>query len=218
MATSWGFESPHRHHGHIIRTFFRLETGSDYWFSLRNLRPPTFETDWSGRRPLNREGQEKRNRQDRADASCDDCVRPDCLLFLFGLPLAFPFFKFPLPLYALVESENVGQDTAGDGLNLMLGNVGVVDWFLSLAQAVSSVLKTPKARPCVLSWYIKSYPQGLRIGCPPLCRKIMYRNNEDRLFSHSSVDIVSDFGCPVKANAGRKSKGAKCLCRREFKR
>ena len=188
------------------------------FFFLRNLfylipKRPGTESNLQAARAAKKE-----IGRNRADASCDDCVRPDCLLFLFGLPLFFPFFKFPLPLYALVESENVGQDTAGDGLNLMLGNVGVVDWFLSLAQAVSSVLKTPKARPCVLSWYIKSYPQGLRIGCPPLCRKIMYRNNEDRLSSHSSVDIVSDFGCPVKANAGRKSKGAKCLCRREFKR
>ena len=46
---------------------------------------------------------------------------------MFGLPLLFPFFKFPLPLNALVESENVGQDTAGDGFNLVLGNIGIVD-------------------------------------------------------------------------------------------
>lgn len=84
--------------------------------------------------------------RNRAGASCDDCVRPDYLLFLFGLPLLFPFFKFPLPLYALVESENIRQDTAGDGLNLMLGNVGVVDGFLSLAQRLSSVSRFTKAQ------------------------------------------------------------------------
>lgn len=87
----------------------------------------------------------------RAGAPSYGCVRPDCLLFLFGLPLLLPFFKFPLSLNALVESENVGQDTAGDGLNLMLGNVGVVDGFLSLAQMVSSVSKITKARSSVLS-------------------------------------------------------------------
>ena len=91
------------------------------------------------------------NFYNRAGASYDDCVRPDCLLFLFGLPLLFPFFKFPLPLYALVESENVGQDAAGDSLNLVLGNIGVVDGFPSLAQVVSSVSKITKARPSVLS-------------------------------------------------------------------
>ena len=65
---------------------------------------------------------------------------------MFGLPLLFPFFKFPLPLYALIESENIGQDTAGDGLNLVLWNIGVVDGFLSLAQIVSSVSNITKAR------------------------------------------------------------------------
>ena len=123
--------------------------GSDYWFSLRKLRPPTSETVWSGKRPPNQEGQEIE--KNRAGASCDDGVRPDCLLFLFGLPLLFPFFKFPLPLNALVESENVGQNTAGDGLNLVLGNDGVVNRLLSLAQISSSVWKFTKARPSVLS-------------------------------------------------------------------
>ena len=64
---------------------------------------------------------------------------------MFGLPLIFPFFKFSLSLFALAESENIGQDAAGDGLDLVLGNIGVVDWFLSLAQILSSVLKFPKA-------------------------------------------------------------------------
>ena len=83
--------------------------------------------------------------KNRAGASNHDCVRPDCLLFLFGLPLLFPFFKFPLPFFVLIESENIGQDAAGNGLNLVLGNVGLANWFLSLAQIVSSVLKIPKA-------------------------------------------------------------------------
>ena len=81
---------------------------------------------WSAGRHLNREGQKRRNDRNRAGAPCNDCVRPDCLLFLFGLPLLLPLFKFPLSLNAFVESENVGQDTAGDGLNLVLGNVGVL--------------------------------------------------------------------------------------------
>lgn len=84
-------------------------------------------------------------------------VRPPfSFLFCFCLPLQpfrllLPFFKFPLPLYALVESENIGQDTAGDGLNLVLGDIGVVDGLLSLAQIVSSVSKITKARSSVLS-------------------------------------------------------------------
>ena len=65
--------------------------------------------------------------KNRAGASCDDCVRPDYLLFLFGLLLLFPLFKFMLPLNALIESKNVRQDATGDGLNLVLGNIGVVD-------------------------------------------------------------------------------------------
>lgn len=71
---------------------------------------------------------------------------PWCLLFLFDLPLLFPFFKFPLPLNALIESENIGQDTAGDGLNLVLGNFSVIGEFLSLAQILSSVSKITKVR------------------------------------------------------------------------
>ena len=78
-------------------------------------------------------------------------VRPGYLLFLFGLPLLLPFFKFPLSLNALIESENVGQDAAGDGLNLVLGNIGIIDGFLSLAQMVSSVSKITKAHSAVLS-------------------------------------------------------------------
>ena len=72
-------------------------------------------------------------------------------LLRFGLSLFLPLRKFSLPLFALVESENIGQDTTGDGLDLVLGNVGVVDGFLSLAQILSSVLKITKARSSDLS-------------------------------------------------------------------
>ena len=123
--------------------------------------------------------------------------------------MLFPFFKFPLPLYALVESENVGQDTAGDGFNLMLGNIGVVDGLLSLAQRLSSVSRFTKAHSSSFRVLCRSILLGSvdRLSLP--CWKIMYRRNENLAFSHSSVGIVSDFGCPVKANAGRKSKARK---------
>ena len=48
-------------------------------------------------------------------------------LLLLRLPLLLPFYKLPLALLALVESENVWHDTAGNRFNLVLGNVCVVD-------------------------------------------------------------------------------------------
>ena len=61
------------------------------------------------------------------------------LLFCFGLlllhfSLLLPFGKFPLALLALVESENVRHDTAGDCFNLVLRNIGVVDQLFSSTQ------------------------------------------------------------------------------------
>ena len=63
---------------------------------------------------------------------------PFSLLLRFGLlplrlPLLLPFGKFPLALLALVESENVRHDTAGYRLNLVLGNIGVVNQLFSSA-------------------------------------------------------------------------------------
>lgn len=128
---------------------------------------------------------------------------------MFGLPLLFPFFKFPLPLYALVESENVGQDTAGDGLNLMLGNIGIVDGLLSLAQRLSSVSRFTKAHSSSFRVLCRSLLLGSvdRLSLP--CWKIMYRRNENLAFSHSSENIVSDFGGSVKQSLVEKVRPGK---------
>ena len=48
-------------------------------------------------------------------------------LLLLRLPMLLPFGKFPLALLALIESENVRHDTAGNRLDFVLRNVGVVD-------------------------------------------------------------------------------------------
>ena len=68
----------------------------------------------------------------RAGAAVCTVRPPFSSLLRFGLlplrlPLLLPFGKFPLALLALVESENVRHDTAGYRLDLVLGNVGVVD-------------------------------------------------------------------------------------------
>ena len=44
----------------------------------------------------------------------------------FILPLGLPRRKLPLALLALIESKNVREDAAGNGLNLVLRDVGVV--------------------------------------------------------------------------------------------
>ena len=55
------------------------------------------------------------------------------------IPLCFPFSKFALAFLILVKRKDVRHETAGDGLNLVLRNVGVVDEFLSSTQVLSSV-------------------------------------------------------------------------------
>ena len=50
-----------------------------------------------------------------------------CLFLLFGLLLRFPLGVFPLPLLALIESQNVRQNATGNGLDLMLWYGGVID-------------------------------------------------------------------------------------------
>ena len=186
--------------------------GSDYWFSLRDLSVPTSEMGWNGNRPLNREGLEKRNRQGQGGRNHHP-MRPPwlCSLFLFGLAPLFPLRKFPLPLFALVESENVGQDTAGDGLDLVLGNVGVVDWFLLLTQILSSkflIQNCEDTSHLPFVYFVKLITLSCADRPPPsLCRKIVYRRNENlKRFSHTcmSKNIVSDFGCHVKSDAGKK--------------
>ena len=44
----------------------------------------------------------------------------------FILPLGLPRRKLTLALLALIESKNVREDAAGNGLNLVLRDVGVV--------------------------------------------------------------------------------------------
>ena len=43
------------------------------------------------------------------------------------LPLYLPFHKLLLPFLALIEGQNVWQDAAGNGLDLMLWYGGVID-------------------------------------------------------------------------------------------
>ena len=66
-----------------------------------------------------------------------------CLFFFVHRLLSIlscpPFGKFPLAFLALIESENVQHDTAGNGFNLMLWNVGIVDELFSSTQVLSSV-------------------------------------------------------------------------------
>ena len=56
----------HLPHIHIIRTCFRWETGSDYWFSLTDTKALISETGWSGSRHPNREGQGRRKPCDKS--------------------------------------------------------------------------------------------------------------------------------------------------------
>ncbi len=71
-------------------------------------------------------------KQKRADAAVST-VRPpfsslsSVVLLFFRFPPFFPFGKLPLALLAFVESKNIRHETAGDSLNLILGNVGVID-------------------------------------------------------------------------------------------
>lgn len=66
------------------------------------------------------------------------------VLFIFEFPMScipscFPFSKFALAFYALIKSKDVRHDTAGDGLNLVLWNIGIVDELFSYTQVLSSV-------------------------------------------------------------------------------
>lgn len=91
----------------------------------------------------------------------------------------------------------------------MLGNIGVVGKFLSLAQVVSSVSRFTKAHSSSFRVLCRLLLLGSvdRLSLP--CWKIMYRRNENLAFSHSSVDIVSDFGCPVKQSLVEKVRPGK---------
>lgn len=71
-------------------------------------------------------------------------------VLLFGLPLFLPLRKLPLTFHAFIESENVRQDTMGDDLNLVLGNISVVGKFLLSAQILSSVCELRRRVLCAL--------------------------------------------------------------------
>ena len=68
----------------------------------------------------------------RASAAVSTVRPPFSFLFRFCLPLRpfppfLPFGKLPLAFLTFIESENIRHDTAGDSLNLILGNVGAID-------------------------------------------------------------------------------------------
>ena len=58
----------------------------------------------------------------------------------FILPLGLPFCKLPLALLTLIESKNVREDAAGNGLNLVLRDVGVVDKLFPTTQMNTSAM------------------------------------------------------------------------------
>ena len=72
-------------------------------------------------------------------------MRPSAYVLLFFVFLlfctlsCFPFGKFTLAFFALVKSEDIRHETAGNGFNLVLGDVGVVDELFSSTQVLSSV-------------------------------------------------------------------------------
>lgn len=59
------------------------------------------------------------------------------------------------------------------------GDVGVVGRFFSLAQIAFSVLKIPKVRSVSFRVLGRSLLFGSADRISPLCRKIMYRSNEN---------------------------------------
>ena len=71
------------------------------------------------------------------------CPLPYVLFFfefpMFCIPLCFPFGKFLLTFLTLIKGKDVRHDTAGNGFNLVLWNVGVVDELFSSTQVLSSV-------------------------------------------------------------------------------
>ena len=59
----------------------------------------------------------------------------------FILPLGLPRRKFPLALLALIESKNVRENAAGNGLDLVLRDVGVVDELFPTTQMNTSAMR-----------------------------------------------------------------------------
>lgn len=129
------------------------------------------------------------------------------LLFVF-LPL-FPLPELPLSFLALKEFLYLREQYPGQGLHLVERDAGAVVIGFLLCQMLSSVSNFTKVRSLSSRVLCRLLLLGSvdRLSLP--CCKIMYRRNENLAFSHSSENIVSDFGGPVKANAGRKSKARK---------
>lgn len=66
LQWAYGFESRHPHQTNEIRIRFRLGTGSDFWYSLRDTKISTSATGSSAGPPPSREAHGKRSRQGKA--------------------------------------------------------------------------------------------------------------------------------------------------------
>ena len=121
--------------------------GSDYWFSLTDMKAPTSETGWNGSPPQSREAHGRRSKPHKRKQGGRSrfTVRPPCLslpsvvLLSLDFPPLIPFGKLPLALLALVKSKDVRHDAAGNRFDLVLWNVGVIDELFSSTQVLSSV-------------------------------------------------------------------------------
>ena len=130
------------HQTHIIRTHFQSVKGSDYCFSLTATKAPISATGCGAGQPPNREvpGRRKQPHKRKKGGRSRVTVRPPflsslCLALLsLRFPLLLPFSKFPLAFLALVESKDVRHDTAGYCLDLVLGDVGIVDQLFPSSQ------------------------------------------------------------------------------------
>ena len=137
-----GFFHRYQHQTHIIRTHFQSVKGSDYCFSLTATKAPISATGCGAGQPPNREvpGRRKQPHKRKKGGRSRVTVRPPflsslCLALLsLRFPLLLPFSKFPLAFLALVESKDVRHDTAGYCLDLVLGDVGIVDQLFPSSQ------------------------------------------------------------------------------------
>ena len=58
----------------------------------------------------------------------------------FMFPLGLPCRKLPLTFFALIESKNIRENAAGNGLDLVLRDIGVVDELFSTTQMNTSAM------------------------------------------------------------------------------
>ena len=78
-------------------------------------------------------------------AAVNDCrhwrmLRLGVLEVSFILPLGLPLCKLPLTFFALIESKNVRENAAGNGLDLVLRDIGVVDELFPTTQMSTSAM------------------------------------------------------------------------------